>query len=112
MNRWIAPLSFSLLALGGALLAPPRARGFCGFYVARADAKLYNHASHVALVRGGDRTVVTMASDFKGDPREFAMVVPVPTFIRRGQIHVAEPGLMEHLDNWSAPRLVEYHDAD
>src|SRR5438045_7859015 len=88
----------------------PTILGFCGFYVAKADTKLFNKASRVVLVRDGDRTVLTMANDFKGDPREFAIVVPVPTFLEKGQIHVAEGGLLEHLDAYSAPRLVEYFD--
>src|SRR5579864_5610121 len=85
---------------------------FCGFYVAKADAQLFNKASQVVLVRDGDRTVMTMANDFKGDPREFAMVVPVPTLLERKQIHVAERALIDHLDAYSAPRLVEYFDED
>ena len=88
------------------------ASAFCGFYVARADTKLYNKASRVVLVRDGDRTVLTMANDFKGDPKEFAIVVPVPTFIRREQIHVTDQAILDHLDAYSAPRLVEYHDDD
>ncbi|MGE5176127.1 MAG: DUF2330 domain-containing protein [Hyphomicrobiales bacterium] len=91
--------------------APP-ARSFCGFYVARGDAKIWNRASKVVLVRDGDRTVLTMASDFRGDPKEFAMVVPVPTFLEKGQIHVGDPATVDHLDAYSAPRLVEYFDPD
>src|SRR4029079_9533585 len=53
-----------------------------------------------------------MASDFRGDPKEFAMVVPVPTFLERGQIHVGERAAIDHLDAYSAPRLVEYFDED
>ena len=78
--------------------------------MAKADTKLFNKASQVVLVRDGDRTVMTMANDFKGDPKEFAIVIPVPTFIRREQIHVAEKALLDHLDAYSAPRLVEYFD--
>jgi hypothetical protein len=63
-------------------------------------------------VRDGDRTVLTMANDFRGDPKEFAVVVPVPTFLSREQIHVGERSLVEHLDAYSAPRLVEYFDPD
>ena len=88
------------------------ADAFCGFYVAKADTKLFNKASQVVLVRDGDRTVLTMANDFRGDPREFAMVIPVPTSITREQIHVAEAALVTHLDGYTAPRLVEYFDAD
>jgi hypothetical protein len=62
------------------------------------------------LVRDGDRTVMTMANDFEGDPKEFAVVIPVPTFLTRGQIHVGDKALIDHLDAYSAPRLVEYFD--
>jgi hypothetical protein len=88
----------------------PRVAGFCGFYVAKADTKLFNKASQVVLVRDGDRTVMTMVSDFKGDLKEFAVVIPVPTFLQREQIHVGEKSLVDHLDAYSAPRLVEYFD--
>jgi hypothetical protein len=88
----------------------PAILGFCGFYVAKADTKLFNKASQVVLVRDGDRTVMTMANDFEGDPKEFAVVIPVPTFLTRGQIHVGEKALIDHLDAYSAPRLVEYFD--
>ncbi len=101
-----------VLFLLGCLLAPEPAQAFCGFYVARADARLFNRASRVVLVRDGDRTVLTMANDYRGDPAEFAVVIPVPTRIQREQIHVADPALVDHLDAYSAPRLVEYFDSD
>src|SRR5437762_2423938 len=88
----------------------PTILGFCGFYVAKADTKLFNKASQVVLVRDGDRTVMTMANDFEGEPKEFAVVIPVPTVLAREQIHVGEKALVDHLDAYSAPRLVEYFD--
>ena len=88
------------------------AQAFCGFYVAKADTSLFNRASQVVLVRDGDRTVLTMANDFEGDVTDFAVVIPVPTFIERGQINVAEKALIDHLDAYTAPRLVEYFDPD
>jgi len=85
----------------------PSIVAFCGFYVGKADTKLFNKASQVVLVRDGDRTVMTMANDFHGEPRDFAVVIPVPTLITRGQIHVVDKALIDHLDAYSAPRLVE-----
>jgi hypothetical protein len=93
-------------------LAVGPANAFCGFYVAQADAKLFNTASKVILSREGDQTAITMASDFEGDVKEFAVVVPVPTFIERKQIGVVDPKTIEHIDRYTAPRLVEYHDED
>ncbi len=94
------------------LLAGRSALAFCGFYVARADTRIFNQASKVVLVRDGDRTVLTMANDFKGAPEDFAVVIPVPTFLEREQIHVANPALLDHLDAYTAPRLVEYFDGN
>jgi hypothetical protein len=88
------------------------AQAFCGFYVARADTSLFNKASQVVLVRDEDRTVITMANDFQGETKDFAVVIPVPTFIEREQINVADRTVIEHLDAYTAPRLVEYHDPD
>ena len=93
-----------------ALLWPAAAHSFCGFYVASGDARLFNHASQVVLVRDGDRTVLTMANDFSGEPQQFAIVIPVPTVLEKGQIHVGDKALLDHLDAYSAPRLVEYFD--
>jgi hypothetical protein len=96
-------------ALGLFALAPS-AQAFCGFYVAKADTDLFNQSSKVALVRDGDRTVITMANDYQGDPTEFAMVIPVPTVITKEQVHISDPALLDHLDAYTAPRLVEYFD--
>jgi hypothetical protein len=93
-------------------LTPTAAHSFCGFYVSSGDAKLFNRASQVVLVRDGDRTVMTMANDFKGEPKEFAVVVPVPTVLQKGQIHAGDKALVDRIDAFSAPRLVEYFDSD
>ena len=102
-----------LLCLSLAVCAPlSAAHAFCGFYVASGESKLFNHRSQVVLVRDGDRTVLTLASDYEGDPKEFALVVPVPVVLKRGQIHVGDSAWVAKLDAYSAPRLVEYHDPD
>jgi len=103
---------FGIALVSIVAFSTPTILGFCGFYVAKADTKLFNKASQVVLVRDGDRTVMTMANDFEGDPKEFAVVIPVPTFLTREQIHVGEKSLVDHLDAYSAPRLVEYFDQD
>src|SRR5262249_24202394 len=59
-----------------------------------------------------DKTVLTMANDYEGDLKEFATVIPVPTVLQREQINVGDIRVLNHLDAYSAPRLVEYYDAD
>lgn len=105
-KRWLPLLAVIIAA------SAYKAAAFCGFYVAKADTKLFNKASKVVLVRDQEKTVLTMANDYQGDPEEFAIVIPVPTFIEKEQIHVASAALIDHIDAYSAPRLVEYHDED
>ena len=92
------------------LAAAVSANAFCGFYVARADAKLFNHQSQVILVRDGNRTVITMSNDFQGDVKDFAMVVPVPVVLQEDDIRVTNRLLFDRLDAYSGPRVVEYYD--
>jgi hypothetical protein len=89
-----------------------QAIAFCGFYVGGADAKLFNKASQVVIARDGDRTILTMANDFQGAVKDFAMVVPVPVAIKKEQVHVGKRTAIEKLDAFSQPRLVEYFDPD
>ena len=104
------PLVLALTFFTGLLLWSGSASAFCGFYVGKADTKLFNKASEVTIARHDDKTVITMANDFKGDVKEFALVVPVPTVLEKDQIHVGDPAVLKHLADYSAPRLVEYFD--
>src|SRR6186713_1967884 len=83
---------------------------FCGFYVSKADGTLKNKTSQVILVRDGNRNVITMYNDFKGETKDFAMVVPVPVVLKEADIHVIDQSVFQRLNDYSAPRLVEYYD--
>jgi hypothetical protein len=107
----ISGISLALLIVA-IVIGPRVAFAFCGFYVAKGDSKLFNNASKVVIVRDGEKTVLTMANDFQGDPKEFALVVSVPTFLEKDQIHVGDPAMITRVDEYSAPRLVEYFDPD
>ncbi|MEM8891177.1 MAG: DUF2330 domain-containing protein, partial [Bacteroidota bacterium] len=85
---------------------------FCGFYVAKADAKLFNKTSQVIIARDGTQVAITMSSDFEGDVKDFAMVVPVAEVLQRNQIRIAKQSIFDILDAYSGPRLVEYYDAN
>ena len=106
MKRLILP------ALLLALTCAHTAYAFCGFYVAKADTKLFNESSKVILTRAGDRTILSMANDYEGEAEDFALVVPIPYVFKQEQIRVGEPLIFERLDAYSAPRLVEYFDED
>lgn len=112
LSRAARAASIGLAVTGAFAAALTPAAAFCGFYVAQADSRLFNKASKVVLVREGQRTTITMASDYQGDPQEFALVVPVPVVVAKSDIHVVEPGVIEKLDGYTAPRLTEYYDED
>ncbi len=99
-----------LFIIGVLIAVSPMIFSFCGFYVSKADGTLKNKTSQVILVRDGNRSVITMYNDFKGDTKDFAMVVPVPVVLRKDDIKVVDQSIFQKLNDYSAPRLVEYWD--
>jgi hypothetical protein len=99
------------VVLGG-LMVSGTAHAFCGFFVAGNDSKLTNDASQVALLRKGNRTVMTMANNYQGPPESFAMVVPVPVVLQKQDVKTLAADVFDHIDSLSAPRLVEYWEQD
>ena len=106
----------SLLALAAAValvLATPRAaQAFCGFYVGGGDAKLYNNATVVALMRDGTRTVLSMQNNYQGPPENFALVIPVPVILQEKDVKTLPKSIFGRVDQLAAPRLVEYWEQD
>ena len=88
------------------------ASAFCVFYVSSSDSPLVNKASRVVLAYDGSTTRVTMASDVHGDPKQFGLVIPVPTVIKKEQVKILNPALVQHLADYTKPRLVQYFDED
>jgi MYXO-CTERM domain-containing protein len=113
-------MRFTVNALGGALLVvsaallatPAPADAFCGFYVGGADAKLYNNATMVVLMREGTRTVLSMQNNYQGPPENFAMVVPVPVVLQKENVKTLPREVFDRVDTLAAPRLVEYWEKD
>ena len=99
-----------LIVVSAVILIAPLLYAFCGFYVSKADATLKNKASQVILVRDGNRNVITMYNDYRGDIKDFAMVVPVPVVLKKSDIRVVDPSIFQRFNDYSAPRLVEYYD--
>jgi hypothetical protein len=109
-HRILILVSVTLLAL---ILGTPRdARAFCGFYVGKADEPLVNHASQVVIAHHDDKTVISLMNDYQGEPSDFALVVPVPVVLQKGQVHIGDRELFQKIDAYSSPRLVEYYDPD
>ncbi len=95
-----------------ALFASTTAHAFCGFYVGGADAKLFNNATQVVLMREGTRTVLSMQNNYEGPPSNFAMVVPVPVVLQKENVKTLPKDVFAKVDTLAAPRLVEYWEQD
>jgi hypothetical protein len=109
MRRWVI---VAVAAACGAVMAPGAAHAFCGFYVSGADAKLFNNATQVVMMRKGTRTVLSMQNNYQGPPKDFAMVVPVPVVLQKENVKTLPRDIFSRVDQLSAPRLVEYWEQD
>ena len=106
----VLTISLALTALSTA--APHDARAFCGVYVGGADAKLFNNATVVVMMREGNKTVLSMQNNYQGPPADFAMVVPVPVVLQKENVKTLPRELFDRIDALTAPRLVEYWEQD
>jgi MYXO-CTERM domain-containing protein len=104
--------SLAALAFGFAFFPARVASAFCGFYVSGADAKMFNDATQVVLMRDGNRTVLSMQNDYKGPPEDFALVVPVPVVLQKENVKTLSKDVFARIDKLTAPRLVEYWEQD
>src|SRR5947207_2521163 len=82
--------------------AEPSAHAFCGFFVGKADASLSNKSSQVIVARNEQKTVISMLNEYRGELAQFALVVPVPVVLQRGQIHVGDRKTFERIDAFTA----------
>ena len=99
-----------ILTLAVIMLTSNIGYSFCGFYVAKADVKLFNKTSQVIIAKNGDKQTVTMSSDFEGEVKDFAMVVPVPVVLAEKDIKTVNQSIFGKLEDYSSPRLVSYYD--
>lgn len=108
LGKWTAALGLA----AGTWLGAGEAGAFCGFYVSGADAKLFNNATQVVLMRDGIRTVLSMQNDYEGPPSAFALVIPVPVVLQEENVKTLPREIFAKVDQLAAPRLVEYWEQD
>ena len=106
MKHWGYFVALLVLAL------PANVSAFCGFYVGGGDAKLYNDATQVVLMRDDNTTVLSMQNKYEGPAENFAMVVPVPQILQKENVKTLPAEIFARVDRLSAPRLVEYWEQD
>ncbi|HUJ61866.1 MAG TPA: DUF2330 domain-containing protein, partial [Kofleriaceae bacterium] len=85
---------------------------FCGLFVAGGDPPAGSDATQVVVMRLGARTVLTIEPSYRGPAEPIALVVPVPGEVRDGDVKIVPREVVAHVDQLSAPRLVESWEQD
>src|SRR5260221_14697949 len=91
--------------IAAAIAVAAKADAFCGFYVGGGEAKLFNNATNVVLLRDGIRTVLSMQNNYQGPPENFAVVVPVPGVLQKENVKTLPKALFDRVDQLASPRL-------
>ena len=116
MRRIRPPFHLVLIGLTLTLLSVSlptiHAHAFCGFYVSGADAQMFADATQVVMLREETTTVLSIRNTYKGHPKDFAMIVPVPQVLQKEQVRTLDDSLFDKINTLSAPRLVEYFEQD
>ncbi len=98
-----------LLALG-LVLGGAAAQAFPALLLGEGDGQAKITGAKVVVVRQGRKTVLTLAADVKTTATRLALILPAPGPLEIKQTNVADPGLVEALDAYAAPRLVVVKD--
>ena len=111
MTRRVARLAI-LVAAAAIALTPGPAAAFCGFYIDTGGGDMFADATQVVLMRDGTRTVMSMQNTYQGPLQDFALVIPVPTVLKKGDVKTLPKSLFQKVNAMGAPRLVEYWEVD
>jgi hypothetical protein len=89
------------------------AGAFCGLYVGTGQP-LHNQSTQIVVAHNADGTVaLTLAPDYDGDLADFGLVIPVPAGTGAADVEaLASSEALDHLDAYTAPRMVRYRCED
>ena len=96
---------FALLVSGGASAFP-------GFFVAKDAKPRVLRSGQVVILEGEGATAVTVAADYHGPMKPFALVLPVPKDVKLDDVHALKGAVMNHLEALTAPRFHVFWEQD
>jgi MYXO-CTERM domain-containing protein len=96
-----------------AVSALPRpADAFPGFFASKKSEPIKNHSTHIAVMKKGADTVVSVMPDYDGPIESFAMVLLVPSDVTIDKVATLKRDFIDRLDSLTAPRFHEYWEQD
>lgn len=108
----LAARTFLLGALLSPSVTPTSARAQPALVVGSEEGVRPGAYTAAVLLREGSTTVLTVQTSYAGPRTEFALVLPVPAPVDPADISIVDHATFAHLDRLTAPRLVEFHEAD
>ncbi len=105
--------AFASLCLGSALLCTSGvAAAFPGFFVGKKETVGTAHATHLAIYRKGDLSVVSVMPDYEGSLEPFAIVMPVPSDVTLEHVKTLKREFLDRIEMLTAPRFMEFWEMD
>jgi uncharacterized protein (TIGR03382 family) len=105
-------LRASIVAAVAVTAAAPRPADACGAFIARTEALRINDAIELAVVRDGNKTILTVRNRYQGPPEEFALLVPVPVVLTAEDVKTLSPTVFDELAHLTAPTLTYLEEQD
>jgi hypothetical protein len=104
------PVKKSLAAFAVALVCsvPAIASATLGVYASKTKNQPVSHSTHIALMKKGSDTVVTVMPDYQGELEPFAWVMVVPEDVSADRVRTLKREFVSRLDQLSAPRFHEW----
>jgi hypothetical protein len=107
-HRWLKALGFSTICFG----ITTNATALPGFMAGKKSADVTSHSTHVAVLKKGNVTAVTVMPDYEGPIEPFALVLAVPADVAADHVSSMKRDFVDHLDKISAPRFHEFWEQD
>jgi hypothetical protein len=109
LNQALASAALGLVA---SLAQPRPAEAFPGFYVGKKPTVGTAHATHVAVLKKGETSVVSVMPDYEGGLDPFAIVMPVPNDVTLEKVKTLKREFLDRLEMLTAPRFMEFWEMD
>jgi hypothetical protein len=85
---------------------------FGGFVAAKAEGEAKIESASLVLMQEDRTTVLTIAADYRGPAGDMALIIPVPQRVRAQAVRTLEAGVIERLEQLTAPRMSEVQETD
>lgn len=105
-------LAAAAVGLALSFAAPQPARAFPGFFVGKKPTVGTAQATHVAILKKGDASVVSVMPDYEGPLEPFAIVMPVPGDVTLEKVKTLKREFLDRMEMLTAPRFMEFWEMD